>query len=222
MKLTAAAFAAAILAGCAGNAAGIPSQTTFAAPGALPGSALDAVAPDVTAPPKCKGQKETKDYATVASQGIKEVKGADVCVPAFGGWGGALQFPGTYNASYTVSMTSSTKTYTGGLFPPAGSQKPIFYLQFAFNGLPGFYSTLPKGGPLESLHITAKKSYTILVSEYFYGLGWSTVGECFQTAKKAKQGNGLAGAGTIFEKVTFREMKGIIEVFNGALVSNKC
>jgi hypothetical protein len=222
MKFTGAALAAAMLAGCAGNTAAIPYQTTVAGPAALPGTAFDVVSPDVTAPPKCKGEKETKEYGTVASQAIKQDKGASVCVPAFGGWGGALQFPGTYNTGYTVSMTSSTKPYKGGLFPPAGSKKPIFYLQFAFNGFPGFYPSIPKGGPLESLHISAKKPYTILVSEYFYALGWSTVGECYQDAKMAKNGNGLAGAGKIFEKTTFLEMHGILEVFAGALVSNQC
>lgn len=222
MKLSVAALAAAMLAGCAGSVAALPPQTTVATPGVVPGQAFDLFAPDVTAPPKCKGQKQTKYYATVATQGIKEVKGSSVCVPAFGGWGGALQFPGTYNAAYTVSLTSSTKTYKGGLFPPGGSQTPIFYLQFAFSGFPGFYPSLPKGGPLESTHLAAGKPYTIDVREYFYGLGWSPVGECYQTAKKTKNGNGIPGAGTLFEKVTFLEMKGILEVFKGELVSNKC
>ncbi len=133
-----------------------------------------------------------------------------------------MQFPGTYNASYTVSLTSSTTAYKGGLFPPGGSQKPIFYLQIAFSGFPGFYHSLPKGNPLESTHLTAGKPYTIEVLEYFYGLGWSEVGECYQNAKKAKNGNGLAGGGTIFEGAVFREQKGVLEVFKGALVSNQC
>lgn len=223
MKVTIAAVAVAMLAGCAGNATAIPPQSTLTAPGTLPGATIGGVVgPDVTAPPKCKGQKQTKYYATVAKQDLKESKGTAVCVPAFGGWGGGLQFPGTYNVSYTVSMTSSLKAYKGGLFPTNGSQTPIFYLQFAFSGFPGFYTSIPKGTPLESTHLLAGKPYTILVLEYFYALGWSTVGECYQTAKKATHGNGLAGAGTIFEKVTFLEMHGILEVFKGELVDNKC
>lgn len=217
-----AAIAAALLAGCAGYSSSIPVQPTGGAPGAMLPLGLNPVAPDITAPPNCKGQKGTKYYASMAKQNIKEGSGASVCVPAFGGWGGALQFPGTYNASYTVALTSSTKTYKGGLFPPAGSKTPIFYLQIAFSGFPGFYPTLPKGNPLESTHLTAGKPYTIEVLEYYYGLGWSPVGECYQNAKKAKNGNGLSGAGTIFEKITFREPKGILEVFSGALVSNQC
>jgi hypothetical protein len=222
MKLRGAALAAAMLAGCSGNAGAIPPQTTLAAPAALQGQGFEGVAPGITAPPKCKGQKQSKDYATVGSQDIKEVKGSSVCVPAFGGWGGALQFPGTYNVGYTVSLTSSTTAYKGGLFPPAGSKVPIFYLQIAFSGFPGFYESLPAGAPLESTHLTAGKPYTIVLSEYFYALGWSTVGSCYQIAKKAKNGNGLAGAGTLFEKVTFLEMKGTIEVLQGELVTNQC
>jgi hypothetical protein len=211
----------ALFSGCAGGSTAIPPQAVSIPP-ALAGIGWNASVPDVAVPPKCKGQKNTKDYATVATQNIKEITGSSVCVPAFGGWGGGLQFPGTYNVGYTVSLTSSTKTYNGGLFPPAGSQTPIFYLQIAFSGFPGFYPTLPKGKPLESTHISANKPYTILVQEYFYALGWGTVGECYQIAKRAQNGNGLAGAGTIFEHQTFGEMHGILEVFKGKLVSNQC
>jgi hypothetical protein len=222
MKLTGAALATALLTACAGGTGAIPPQTAVLDPGALSGPGFDGVAPNVTAPPKCKSQKDTKYYAAVASQTIKEVTGSSLCVPAFGGWGGSLQFPGTYNASYTVGLTSSTTAYKGGTFPPAGSTKPIFYLQILFTGFPGFYQSLPKGGPLESTHLTAGKPYTIVLSEYFYALGWSKVGSCYQTAKKSKNGNGLAEIGSLFEKTTFLEQKGIFEVFKGELVSNQC
>jgi hypothetical protein len=218
MKRIYAVIATLLLAGCAGASI---------VPGAAPTSTLSSLGmnptlPDVTAPPKCKGQKQSKDYASVAKEPIKEVAGGNDCVPAFGGWGGDLQFPGTYNDSYTVSLTSSTTAYKGGLFPPGGSQKPIFYLQIDFSGFPGFYKTLPKGNPLESTHLTAGNPYTILVKEYFYALGWDEVGECYQIARKAKDGNGLADAGTIFEGVTILEMKNVLEVFKGELVSNQC
>ena len=222
MKSLAATIGVALLAACASYSSSLPTQPAFTAPAGLHDFVSNSIGSDVSAPPKCKGQTQTKSYATVAKQSIEEVKGSSLCVAAFGGWGGSLQFPGTYNASYTVSMTSSTTAYKGGLFPPGGSHTPIFYVQFAFSGFPGFYKKLPKGNPLESTHLAAGKPYTIEILEYFYGLGWSEVGECSQKAKKAKNGNGLAGAGTIFEGVTFREQKGVLEVFKGALVSNRC
>jgi hypothetical protein len=211
MKLFIAAIGIVVLAGCAGYSPAIPSQAL----------GLNLMLPNA-APAKCKTQKGTKEYATVAKQTIKEGTGSSVCVPAFNGWGGDLQFPGTVNDSYTISMTSSTTAYKGGSFPPRGSHKPIFYLQFAFDGFPGFYQTLPKGTPIESTHLAAGKPYSIEVEEYFYALGWAEVGECYQIAQKAKAGNGLADTGSLFENETFREPKGILLVFDGELVSNKC
>ncbi|MGA8474558.1 MAG: hypothetical protein WB681_05780 [Candidatus Cybelea sp.] len=208
-----------VLAGCAG-------QSTLTPPANL--GAADALqrlginVPDVSAPPKCKGQKNTKEYAEVAKE-VMKMNGGSLCVPAFAGWGGALQYPKTYGSyGYNVKLISSTKAYKGGNFPPAGSQKPIFYLQYAFNSFPGFYPTLPKGAPLVSSHVTRKKRYTVELSEYLYGLGWSQAISCYQVAKPSKNGGSLAALGAVFEKQTFREKTGVIEIFDGEQVTNKC
>ena len=178
--------------------------------------------PDVSPPPKCKGQKNTKNYADVAKEVLK-ANGGSLCVPAFGGWGGALQYPQQYGSyTYTVKRISSTKAYKGALLPPSGSKKPIFYLQIGFNSFPGFYPTLPKGAPLVSSHLKPKSSYTVELFEYFYALGWSPEVLCYQVAGKLKEGGSLADAGALFDKFTFLEHNGAIEIFEGALVSNQC
>ncbi|MGA8575476.1 MAG: hypothetical protein WB609_07310 [Candidatus Cybelea sp.] len=214
------ALAIALLAGCAGQSSLTPPPATLGAADTL--QRLGTNVPDFTPPPKCKGQKITKQYAEVAKEAMK-MSGGSLCVPAFSGWGGALQYPKTYSSyAYNVKLISSTKAYPGGSFPPAGSQKPIFYLQIAFNSFPGFFPTLPKGNPLVSSHLTPKKSYTIGLYEYFYGLGWSEEASCYQVAAKSKYGGALASLGAVFERQTFREKTGAIEIFAGALVTNKC
>ena len=208
------------LAGCAGQSTLTPPPANAGSPATL--GRLGADVPDVSPPPKCKGQKNTKDYAEMAKEVLKK-NGGSFCVPAFGGWGGALQYPQTYGSpTYSVQLISSTTAYKGSLLPPGGSQKPIFYLQIGFNSFPGFYPTLPKGSPLVSSHLQPKKSYTVEVFEYFYGLGWSGEGSCYQVAAASKNGGSLAAVGAVFEKLTFAEKNGAIEIFPGALVSNKC
>ena len=208
-----------LLAGCAG-------QSTLTPPANL-GSAdtlarLGGDVPDVSPLRKCKGQKHTKNYAEVAKQVLK-ANGGSLCVPAFKGWRGALQYPQTYGSyTYTVKLISSTKAYKGAMLPPGGSKKPIFYLQIGFNSFPGFYPTLPKGAPLLSTHLKPKNSYTVELFEYFYALGWSEEAACYQVAEKSKNGGSLADAGAVFQKFTFLEHNGAIEIFDGALVSNQC
>jgi hypothetical protein len=214
------ALAIALLAGCAGQSSLTPPPANLGAADTL--QRLGTGVPDFTPVPKCKGQKLTKYYAEVAKEAMK-TSGGSLCVPAFSGWGGALQYPKTYGSyGYNVKLISSTKAYSGGNFPPAGSQKPIFYLQLAFNSFPGFYPTLPKGNPLVSSHLIPKKSYTVELSEYLYGLGWSSAISCYQVAAKSKYGGSLAAVGAVFDQLTFREKTGDIEIFAGALVTNKC
>jgi hypothetical protein len=211
-------LAAAWLAACAGRTAVIPSQSVPVAPDALLGTGMDSIHRDA-APPKCKSQKNTKQYASVASQKMN-TKGSSLCVPSFGGWGGALQFPST-DMNYTVGLISSTKAYDPSLFPPAGSQKAVFYLQYKFSGFPQFGSALPAGKPLVSSHLAPNKPYTVEASENVY-VGWTPLGSCYSVAKKSLYGGEIAHAGAVLEGQFFRERSGVIEVFKGKLVSNAC
>ncbi len=214
------AVAIGLLAGCAGQSTLAPLPANLESTATL--TRLGADAPDVSPPANCKRQKSTKEYAEVAKEALKH-NGGSLCVPAFKGWGGALQYPQQYGSyAYAVKLVSSTTAYKGSLLPPAGSKTPIFYLQIGFNSFPGFYPTLPKGAPLVSSRLKPKKRYTVELFEYFYGLGWSGEGSCYQVAKPSKNGGSLAGAGTVFEKLTFLEHNGAIEIFEGALAPTRC
>lgn len=214
------AVAIGVLAGCAGQSTLAPLPAALGSGDTL--ARLGLGMPDVLPPPKCRGQKNTKEYAEMTKEVLKK-NGGSLCVPDFKYWGGALQYPQTYSSyTYTAKLISSTTAYKGSLLPPAGSKTPIFYLQIGFNSFPGFYPTLPKGAPLVSSHFKPKKSYTVELFEYFYGLGWSEQGSCYQVAGTSKSGGSLAGAGTVFEKLTFLEHNGAIEIFEGALVPTRC
>jgi hypothetical protein len=210
-----------LLAGCTSVTA-IPPQTVSSGSNALASFGSSADRPDISVPPKCKGQKNTKLYAEVATQNVKTA-GGSLCVPAFGGWGGALQYPDLkYSQSFTIQLISSTKAYASGKWPPNGSQTPIFYLQYAFSGFPTFGSTLPKGSPMVSSHLLAGKAYTVQLWENVI-VGWTDLGSCYVVAQKSsKYGGQLAKVGGVFDNVFYREASGVLEIFKGQFASNKC
>lgn len=205
---------AAFLAGCGGGSL-VPS------PNALISDAGATLGLPDAAPSPCKGQKNTQHYASVASEQLKSA-GGSVCVPAFGGWGGSLQNPPA-NTSSKIDLISSTTAYQGGNFPPPGSQKPVFYLQFNFNAILTFGSPLPKGNGLVSTHVVPNKAYTAELFQYYPGIGWSAVmNSCYAVAKKVTVGGGIPSVGAVFVDQFFREPAGAIEVFSGKLSTNKC
>ena len=210
-----------VLGGCAGTTA-ISPPTVVPGSGALPSFGSSASRPDLSPPPKCKGQKNTKLYAEVATQNVK-TPGGSLCVPSFGGWGGALQYPDLkYSQTFTIQLISSTKAYASGKWPPNGSQKPVFYLQYSFSGFPTFGTTLPKGNPMVSSHVFAGKPYTVALWENVI-VGWTELGSCYVAAtKSSKYGGQLSKVGGVFDNVAYRESAGVLEVFKGKLVSNPC
>jgi uncharacterized lipoprotein len=76
------------LAACGGSQ--VLTQTN-AAPASL-------AAPDIAPIPACKGQKSTKQYASIGAKPLS-TKGGILCVPRFGGWGGSMNYPGASSSS---------------------------------------------------------------------------------------------------------------------------
>ena len=214
-----AAAALALLAGCAGSGSVIPANVS-PAPGSA--SSVDAgdTIPNAGIPP-CKGQKNSKKYSTGPTINMKS-GGTSVCVPSFGGWGGGLQFPSVVPTPQTVRLISSTTAYNSSLFPPAGSQTPMFYIQVAFSGFPTFGSNLPSGNGLVSAKITPKKTYTAELSVDIGGGLWQSLGSCYSVAKKVTLGGGIARVGSVFKNGVFREPTGVIEIFSGKLSTTQC
>ena len=212
-----ATLAAAVLAGCGGTASVAPSQTSSLIPYAVQ-LAGPALLPD-SGPPACKGQKDTKQYATLTGEVIS-TKGGSVCVPAFGSWGGALQYPSSNEAAH-LTLISSTTAYQPGLFPPPGSRSPVFYLQFAFSASVTFGSSLPAGNGIASPKVVPKKPYTAEAALAFGSL-WESLGSCYSVSKKVKYGGGVGRVGAVFRNKHMTPSSGVIEIYSGKLVPNKC
>jgi|ERR1700722_10974713 hypothetical protein len=103
--------------------------------------------------------------------------------------------------SFTIQLISSPKAYSSGQWPPKGSQTPIFYLQYAFNGFPSFGSTLPKGNPIVSSHVLANKPYTVQLWENVLA-GWTELGSCCVVAKKSSKYGGALPSGILQRKTS--------------------
>ncbi|MFY9885559.1 MAG: hypothetical protein WAK15_12380, partial [Candidatus Cybelea sp.] len=136
---------AAILSACAQHSALIPPTSLVPQQIALP---------DLT-PPKCKGQKSTKKFASLTV--TLSTKGGSFCVPEFGGFGGTIKYPAA-NPSVKLALISSTTDYNHQ--PQLGSGTAIFYLQLTISSGTAFGDQVPAGGGLVAKKIVPGKPYT--------------------------------------------------------------
>ncbi|MBV8530554.1 MAG: hypothetical protein JO104_04500 [Candidatus Eremiobacteraeota bacterium] len=172
--------------------------------------------PDIT-PPKCKGQKDTKDYASLTVK--LSTKGGSFCIPEYGGFGGTIEYPGA-KPSVKLKLISSTKDYNH--LPQLGSGTAIFYLQLALSGGTSFGTNVRAGGGLTSKKIAPGKPYTAYgqatISGFKFGFG-----PCYAVATKGKYGGVVGGIGTLLKGVTIPSAaSGVIEVYSGKQTSTKC
>ena len=96
-------IAALLLAGCGVNTSvpggapgGQAAQSAAQQTGAF-GSGAQSVIEALKPPKKCKGQKTTSKDATIKE--TLETKGGSLCIPAFGDYGGDIDYPAVTNAT---------------------------------------------------------------------------------------------------------------------------
>jgi len=199
--------AAALLASCAQQ-----GGTTFTPASIGPAFVL----PDAT-PPACKGQKDSKDYASLTV--TLSTKGGSFCIPEFGGFGGSVEYP-TVNPSIKITEISSTTDYAK--LPQLGSGTAIFYLQLATSGGTAFGENVPAGGGLTSAKIVAGKPYTVF-GEATIGSFEYTFTPCYTVAKKGKYGGVIGGVGQLLKgEILPGAAKGFLEIYSGKQASSKC
>ena len=203
-RATVLAAAAALLAGCAQHAMLLP---------AAPAAAQMAR----SAPPKCKGQQTTKQYASLTE--TLSTAGGAVCIPAFGGFGGKVKYPSA-NPSVQLTLTSSTTNYDG--MPELGSGTAIFYLQLALSGGTDFGKNVSAGGGLESHTIVPGNPYTAYGQAVVDGIKVN-FGPCYAIATKGKYGGTIGGIGTLLKNQRVPvAAKGVIEIYAGQQTSESC
>jgi hypothetical protein len=196
-----------MLAGCGGS--------QFATSNTLPAPAF--LARSMTSPPACTGQRTTKKYGNVSVQ--LKIKGGSFCIPAFGGFGGTMQYPGVERSVNLTIRTSTENIYDE---PLLGSGTPIVYLNLHFHAGTHFGSNLESGGGLTSHVIHPNDAYTA------YGI--VAVGHlvlmfppCYTVATKGPYGGVLPDLGDLFSNTTVTGAGyGVIEIYSGAQVSQAC
>jgi len=185
--------------------------------GALLPTASQAVAiPDRT-PHKCKGQVNESEYATLSAK--LKTGGGSFCIPAYGGFGGKLNYP-SVSPSITLTLSTSTQNYDN--FPTLGSGTPIFYLAFTTSGEVTFGGKIKSGGGLTGKQIIAGDPYTAYGEATIYGYK-AKFGPCYTTATKGKYGGVVGGIGGLLknEQIPFK-VSGVIEIYSGEQTSMQC
>ncbi len=180
-----------MLAGC-----GSGSQPSLAPPGSVSASLLQ---PAAATPPACRKQKKTNQYASAAEK--LSTKNRSLCIPAFDGFGGTLNYAGM-TTSAKVTVTSSTTNYAG-IPPPQPSGSVIFYLNLASSDSTTFGSKPKRGGGLTSKSIKANSTYSALLEGYAFGFWHSGLASCYAVAKPGKYGGVIGGLGSVLNGQQF-------------------
>lgn len=200
-------IAIAILQGC-GSGAPLPA-TSLGSPPAI-GPMRDA------APPACKAQKKTKQYADVLE--TLDANGGTLCIPMFADFGGTINVPMATLAD-KVTLTSSTTNYANVPLPKK-SGSPIFYLNITPASTTSFGAKLKAGGGLTGAGVKAKNTYTAYLEGYSFSI-WRSPLDCYGVATAGKYGGVLTGLGSLLENEAEYSAFEIF-VYAGKNSSKKC
>jgi hypothetical protein len=170
-----------------------------------------------TGPPDCKGQRTTKTYGNISVK--LRTRGGAFCVPAFGGFGGAIDYPGVETPVKLTIRTSIQNIYDE---PQLGSGTSMVYVNLHFHAGTHFGSKLKSKGGLTSAAIEPGSPYTA------YGL--VAVGNlelmfppCYTVATQGPYGGVLSDVGNLMSDTTITGAGfGVIEIYSGQQVSQQC
>jgi hypothetical protein len=184
--------------------------------GNVPVSPQAVAIPDRT-PPSCKGQVNKSEYATLT--GTLKTAGGSFCIPAYGGFGGKLEYP-SLNPSIQLTLSSGTENFDN--FPTLGSGTPIFYLAFSTSRGTAFGKDLKSGGGLTGKQIVSGQPYTAYGEASVFG-DKVKFGPCYTTATKGKYGGVIGGIGALLKSESIPlKVSGIIEIYSGEQTGTQC
>jgi hypothetical protein len=212
-------FRFAVRAASVGAIAGLLAACGHGAGTILPSGSLgpQTIALPDAHPPKCEGQQDTKQYASLSV--TLQTSGGTFCIPEFRGFGGKVRYPGA-NPSVQLSLISSTTDYDH--LPQLGSGTAIFYLQLAISGKTTFGDKVRAGGGLTSKKIEPSQAYTVFGEAIVYSIPIK-LSPCYTIAKKGKYGGVIGGIGTLLkgESVPVKA-SGFIEIYSGRQANTEC
>ena len=175
-------------------------------------------------PAPCPGQSTTSIYASTPPAAF-QLKVGPLCIPAFDGFGGTLEYPAAH-PSITAALTASTTNYNQQL-PALGKKgKPIDHLQVQTSANTAFGHGLRAKSGLTSSKLVAGESYTL----YGEGISGGIVHfvtdftPCVATAAKGKDGGVIPSFGQLLvgQKFANGAMTIYFEVYKGKLTSQPC
>jgi hypothetical protein len=182
----------------------------------LPSSALLSAALPQAVPP-CKGQKTTKEYAYITE--TLSSKGGDLCIPAFGGFGGGLPYAPA-NPPVKIKLTTSTTNYNHKL-PRLGKGPPLLYGQFAFGGTTTFGKKADGHVTFTGVKIVSGKAYT-LFGQFIVDGKKMNLKACYAIASKGKHGGIFDAGGPLVNQSISEGTTLIGEVDLGEQTGTKC
>jgi hypothetical protein len=176
-----------------------------------------AIASAASGPPACKGQRTKPQYGSITVS-LKAKSGA-FCIPAFGGFGGSLPYPGVDRSVKLTIRTSTTNIYRE---PQLGSGLSMVYLNLHFHAGTHFGARPKSSGGLESQAIHAGDPYTA------YGI--VAVGHlvlmfppCYAIATQGPYGGVVPKLGHLLSNATITGAGyGVIEIYSGEQVTQAC
>jgi hypothetical protein len=160
-------------------------------------------------PPRCKGQVVTDHRAEVTERIPR--KGASLCVPSFGGFGGFLGFPSVHPAPQPVRLIVTV---------PKKKSAPIFDLEWLPSEQFTFGKTAPPGGISGSALIPGQ-TYTGYGVMYFKG-SHKDVGPCYSVAKRGQYGGVFNDLGTLMENQGGSFLQWDLSIVHGKETGRKC
>jgi hypothetical protein len=185
--------------------------------GALVPTSSQSVAVPNLNPPSCANQVNESEYSTVT--GKLRLGGGAFCIPAYGGYGGKLDYP-NLSSAITLTLSSSTQNYDN--FPALGSGTPIFYLAFSTSGAVNVGKRVRTHNGLSGKQILVGDPYTAYGEVTVFGFEVK-LGPCYTTATKGKYGGLLGGIGGLLKGQQIPEkVSGVIEIYSGQQTSTKC
>jgi len=202
------------LTACGGSSnAPLPSAIAQSAPMAKAGG-----------PAPCPSQSTTSLFASTPAAAFQSKAGA-LCIPAFDGFGGTMEYPPA-KPSITAALTASTTNYNQQLPTLGKTGKPIYYLQVQTSASTAFGHSLRANGGLTSAKLVAGESYTL------YGEGISggivhlitNFTPCVATATSGKNGGVIPAFGRLLvrQKLTDGALTIYFEVYKGKLTVQPC
>jgi hypothetical protein len=189
-------------------------------------SAISQSAPmaKTSGPAPCTGQTTTSVYANMPAVAMQS-KPKALCIPAFGGFGGTMEYPPA-KPSITAALTASTTNYNQLLPTLAKTGKPIYYLQVQTSADTVFGNDVLAKGGLTSAKLVAGRSYTLYGQSIAGGIVHfiNDLTPCVATATSGKDGGVLPSFGRLLagQKFTNGAVTITFEVYKGKHAAKSC